>query len=139
MTNVQTTNWQSNLHHCIDELMCNPSISMFVKSFTLFTYYIIHNNAIRRLLQCVNHMYKTPWKDLHENPKWIYHNLYSNHTEEGMTEEEKKRQWYAYLDFWFEDCLKSKFFYLEQVQLNPDVLDIGVFVIKLITSNDSKY
>ena len=97
-------NVYSNLHHCIDELMILPSVSMFVKSFTLVAYIIVHNRTLRQYLK--SHHRLMPWRNLDENDEWNYKNVYSNHHEEHMTEEEKKRQWYAYLDFWFEDCMK---------------------------------
>ena len=69
-----------------------------------------------------------PFEHLIEHPEFNYRQEYSKEILDNMlTEEEKEKQWFGYLDIWFIDCLQNDYFYVKQVHLNSQVFDIGVF------------
>ena len=55
------------------------------------------------------------WKGpaLAQHTEWKYRKEYSRDVLYSMlTEEEKEKQWIAYLDYWYKDCLENEHYYV---------------------------
>ena len=120
-------------HLWINEFLHNSKYSMFVKSWTLFKYLGVDDNQVRFHMS-VNHI--KPWNDLVNYDGWVYYEFYASPIHDQMlTIEEKEKQWYIYLDFWYNECFNHEYIFIKQVELIDGYFDIGVFCKKKISLN----